>query len=78
MTARCLAGHCSHARLLDEALRRRSGDRWQAMKLDGKSVTVIGVVQPAPFFPGRVSALLNMVNSEHHVSATMVQGRTHA
>ena len=47
------------------------------LKLDGKSVTVIGVVQPAPFFPGRVSALLNMVNSEHHVSATMVQGRTH-
>jgi predicted permease len=47
------------------------------LKLDGKSVTVIGVVQPAPFFPGRVTALLNMVNSEHHVSATMVQGRTH-
>ena len=47
------------------------------VRLDGKSVTVIGVVQPAPFFPGRVEALLNMVNSEHHVSAFMVQGRTH-
>jgi predicted permease len=47
------------------------------LKLDNKSVTVIGVVQPAPFFPGRVNALLNMVNSEHHLSAMMVQGRTH-
>jgi putative ABC transport system permease protein len=40
-------------------------------------VTVIGVLQPAPFFPDRVDALLNMVNSEHHLSATMVEGRTH-
>jgi len=47
------------------------------LRLDGKSVTVIGVVQPAPFFPGRVEALLNMVISEHHTSAMMVQGRTH-
>ena len=45
--------------------------------LDGKSVTVIGVVQPAPFFPDRIDALLNMVVSEHHVSAIMVEGRSH-
>ena len=45
--------------------------------LDKKSVTVIGVLQPAPFFPSRVEALLNMVNSEHHLSATMEEGRTH-
>ena len=47
------------------------------VQLDGKSVTVIGVLQPAPFFPERVDALLNMVISQHHLSATMVQGRTH-
>jgi predicted permease len=47
------------------------------VRLDGRSVTVIGVVQPAPFFPDRVDALLNMVISEHHTSAMMVQGRTH-
>ncbi|MGH7615119.1 MAG: ADOP family duplicated permease [Gemmatimonadales bacterium] len=47
------------------------------VRLDGNSVTVIGVVQPAPFFPGRVDALLNMVNSDHHMSAFMVEGRTH-
>ncbi|HEX9581165.1 MAG TPA: ABC transporter permease [Gemmatimonadales bacterium] len=45
--------------------------------LDGRSVTVIGVVQPAPFFPDRIDALLNMVISDHHLSATMVEGRTH-
>ncbi|MBA3557815.1 MAG: ABC transporter permease, partial [Gemmatimonadaceae bacterium] len=35
------------------------------------------VLQPAPYFPGRIDALMNMVNSEHHVSAMMVTGRTH-
>ena len=47
------------------------------VKLDGTSVTVIGVLQPAPFFPARIDALLNMVISPHHLSALMVQGRTH-
>src|SRR5687767_2877199 len=45
--------------------------------IDGRSVPVVGVVQPAPFFPDKVDALLNMVISEHHTSAMMVQGRTH-
>jgi len=47
------------------------------VRLDGGTVTVIGVVQPAPFFPRRFDALLNMVFSPHHLSAFMVQGRTH-
>ena len=47
------------------------------VKLDGKSVTVIGVVQAAPWFPDRVDALVNMVVSPHHLSAMMIQGRTH-
>jgi predicted permease len=49
----------------------------QQVRMDGNSVTVIGVMQPAPFFPSRVDALLNMVISPHHLSALMVQGRTH-
>jgi predicted permease len=60
--------------------RRFGGDSsivGRQLRLDGKSVTVIGVVQPAPFFPGRVEALLNMVVSEHHLSSFMVEGRTH-
>jgi predicted permease len=61
-------------------MRRFGGDSsivGKQLRLDNKSVTVIGVLQPAPFFPGRVDALLNMVISEHHTSAFMVEGRTH-
>ncbi|MDP1857902.1 MAG: ABC transporter permease [Gemmatimonadaceae bacterium] len=47
------------------------------IRLDGATVTVIGVVQPAPFFPSRVDALLNMVVSPHHLSAQMVEARVH-
>ncbi len=49
----------------------------RTVRLDGKPTTVIGVLQPAPFFPGNADALANLVLSEHHMSATMVEGRTH-
>jgi predicted permease len=61
-------------------MKRFGGDRGivgRQVKLDGQSVTVIGVLQPAPFFPDRIDALLNMVVSPHHVSAMMVQNRSH-
>jgi putative ABC transport system permease protein len=60
--------------------RRFGGDSsivGQQVRLDGNSVTVIGVLQPAPFFPNRIDGLLNMVISDHHLSASMVEGRTH-
>jgi predicted permease len=47
------------------------------VRVAGKSVEVVGVVQSAPYFPGRMDVLMNMVISEHHTSAMMVQGRTH-
>ncbi|HSK19241.1 MAG TPA: ABC transporter permease [Longimicrobiales bacterium] len=47
------------------------------VRLDALSVTVIGVLEPAPFFPGEVDALLNMVVSPHHLSAQMVEAREH-
>ncbi len=47
------------------------------MTLDKRSVEVIGVLQPAPFFPNRIDVLANMVNSEHHLGASMVEGRSH-
>ena len=64
-------------------------DYWQAkfggdsaivgkqLRVGGKAVTVVGVLQPAPYFPPRINALMNMVNSEHHLSALMQNGRTH-
>ncbi len=56
------------------------GDRnavGQKIIVDGKPVTIVGVIQPAPFFPGKFDAIMNMVISPHHTSALMVQGRTH-
>jgi putative ABC transport system permease protein len=47
------------------------------VRLDGASLTVIGVVEPAPWFPDRMEALANMVISPHHLSALMVEGRGH-
>ena len=45
--------------------------------LDKKPVTVIGILEPAPFFPDRADVLTNMVVSDHHLSSFMVEGRTH-
>ena len=64
----------------DYWLKRFNGDSamvGRQVRLEGKSVTVIGVMEPAPYFPDRVDVFLNMVISEHHTSAMMVQGRTH-
>src|SRR5918999_1834415 len=47
------------------------------VRIAGKPATVVWVVQTAPYFPNRMDAILNMVISEHHTSALMVQGRTH-
>ncbi|HEU4996014.1 MAG TPA: ABC transporter permease, partial [Gemmatimonadaceae bacterium] len=61
-------------------MHRFGGDRnviGRKVIVDGKPVEIVGVVQPAPYFPNRMDALLNMVISEHHTSAMMVQGRTH-
>jgi len=48
----------------------------RVLHIGGKGVTVVGVLQSAPSFPQRIDAFMNMANSEHHVSATMVTGRT--
>lgn len=64
----------------DYWMRRFGGDPTvvgKSYNIGGKPVTVIGVLQPAPYFPARIDALMNMVNSEHHLSAMMVTGRTH-
>jgi predicted permease len=54
-----------------------SGIIGRQVRVDENAVTVIGVVQPAPSFPDRVDAWVNMVISPHHLSALMVQNRFH-
>ena len=64
----------------DYWVRRFGGDSGivgKSLHVGGKAVPVVGVLQAAPAFPQRMDALMNMVNSEHHVSAMMVTGRTH-
>jgi putative ABC transport system permease protein len=47
------------------------------LRIGGRTAEVRGVLEPAPFFPQRIDAIMNMSISAHHVSALMVQGRTH-
>jgi len=54
-----------------------SGVIGKQLRLDSQTATVIGVLEPAPYFPDRVDMFLNMVASQHHLSAQMVQGRSH-
>jgi len=49
----------------------------ETVELGGRAATVVGVVQQAPHYPERTDILVNMVTSPHHLSATMVHGRTH-
>lgn len=49
----------------------------ETVDLGGTAATIVGVVQPAPPYPDRTDVFVNMVTSPHHLSATMVHGRTH-
>jgi putative ABC transport system permease protein len=42
-----------------------------------RSATIIGVVEPSVPYPVETEFFANVVTSPHHLSATMVQGRTH-
>jgi putative ABC transport system permease protein len=46
-------------------------------RMNGRTVTVIGVAAPAPPFPGETDVFVNLVTSPHHLDATMVHGRSH-
>jgi putative ABC transport system permease protein len=54
-----------------------SGVIGRQIRLEAGSATIIGVLQPAPFFPQRVDGFMNMVISPHHLSAFMVTNRSH-
>ncbi|HWH04564.1 MAG TPA: ABC transporter permease [Gemmatimonadales bacterium] len=45
--------------------------------INGQRAEVIGVLQPAPFFPLQMDVLMNMVISPHHLGALMQNNRTH-
>lgn len=47
------------------------------VEMNGRSVTIVGVMEPAPPFPGETDVFVNIVTSPHHLDATMVHGRSH-
>jgi len=49
----------------------------EVVDLGGTAATIVGVLQQVPHYPERTDILVNMVTSPHHLSATMVHGRTH-
>src|SRR5690606_20289309 len=61
-------------------VRRYGGDPaviGRNVRVNNMTSTIIGVVQPAPRYPGETDVYVNVVTSPHHLSATMVHGRTH-
>jgi predicted permease len=49
----------------------------RTFRMNGRTVAVVGVMEPAPPFPGRTDVFVNVVTSPHHMDATMVHGRSH-
>jgi putative ABC transport system permease protein len=49
----------------------------KTIRLGRRSATVVGVLEPSDPYPAETELIANMVTSEHHLSATMVQGREH-
>ena len=49
----------------------------RSIHLNDKITSIVGVLQPAPHYPRRTDVFVNTVTSPHHLSATMVTGRSH-
>jgi len=47
------------------------------VRLDTRSATIVGVVEPSVPYPADTELIANVVTSPHHLSATMVTGRVH-
>ncbi len=49
----------------------------RVVRMNGMSVEIVGVLEPAPPFPAETELFVNLVTSPHHMDATMVHGRSH-
>jgi putative ABC transport system permease protein len=47
------------------------------IRLNTRSATIVGVLEPSVPYPGETELFANVVTSPHHLSATMVTGRVH-
>ena len=49
----------------------------KTIRLDPRTATIVGVLEPSVQYPSQTELLVNVVTSPHHLSATMVTGRVH-
>ena len=49
----------------------------KTVRLGVRSATIIGILEPSVPYPEETEIIANVVTSPHHLSATMVTGRTH-
>lgn len=49
----------------------------RTIRLDSRSATIVGVLEPSVPYPAETEIIANVVTSPHHLSATMVDGRVH-
>ena len=49
----------------------------RTIRLDPRTATIVGVLEPSVQYPSETEILVNVVTSPHHLSATMVTGRVH-
>ena len=49
----------------------------KVVRLDSRSATIVGVLEPSVPYPAETEIIANVVTSPHHLSATMVDGRVH-
>ena len=49
----------------------------KTVRLEARTATIVGVVEPSVPYPAETELIANMVTSPHHLSATMVTGREH-
>ena len=47
------------------------------IRLDERTATIVGVLEPSVPYPAETEIIANIVTSPHHLSATMVTGRVH-
>ena len=49
----------------------------KTVRLDTRTATIVGVLEPSVPYPSDTEIIANVVTSPHHLSATMVTGRVH-
>jgi len=49
----------------------------KVIRLDERTATIVGVLEPSVPYPAETEIIANVVTSPHHLSATMVTGRVH-